>query len=114
MPIPEDIYEEGRNYRLRLCSLVSEAVVVAPGSKINLCDGCDEPIWVNETQVPPPLPDGVELHGDLNICRHCSRKVQEGYPEPTPAEFLPQEFMGMPLTEEMKGEVRKFFGLTPP
>lgn len=108
MPLPSDIYDEGRNYRLRLSMLVSEAIAVAPSSKIHPCDGCGELIWVAEGQAIPPLPDGMELHGDLSICRHCAKKVNDEGPSPNDE----PTFLDQPdATPEMREEARRYFGL---
>lgn len=111
MPIPDDIYEEGRNYRLRLSMLVDEAVAVSYGSKIHQCDGCGELIWVNEIQPMPPMPEGMELHGDLSVCRHCAKKINDEGPSPNDEPtFLNQG----PIPEDVMDEARRYFGIGKP
>lgn len=108
MPLPSDFYDDDKLYRLRLCMLVEEAVAVAHGSRIHPCDGCGQLIWVNETQVIPPLPDGMVADGDVSVCRACAKEIHEKsqVEEPT---FLQQE-----LSPEVMAKVREFFGLESP
>jgi hypothetical protein len=107
MPLPDDFFNDDRNYRIRLCMLVIDADPqwVVPGSKINLCDSCDEPIWVNEAQTIPDLPEGMPLHGDVSVCKHCAAKINERATEGV-------EWAGEPPPEEVIDDVKRFFGLT--
>jgi hypothetical protein len=107
MPLPSDFFDEDVNYRIRLCMLVDEATAVAFGSKINPCDGCDALIWVNENQEIPPLPEGMTLNGDVNLCRNCAADVfrRAAVEEPVFLEDPPHADID---------EVKKYFGMTPP
>lgn len=107
MALPSNFYDDDVNYRIRLCMLVSEALAVAKGSKINPCDSCDALIWVAESQVIPPLPDGMTVDGDVNVCRHCAAEIFKQSGVETP-DFIDNQ------PPEVVDEVKKFFGLTPP
>ena len=106
MPLPDDMYDEDVVYRLRLCMLVSDADPnwVAPGSKINPCDGCDALIWVNESQVIPDLPEGLVAKGVLSICKNCAAEVNERSTEGV-------GWAGEPPPDAIIEEVKQFFGL---
>jgi hypothetical protein len=106
VPLPSDFYQQDRNYRIRLCMLVSEAISVVPGSKIDVCDSCDEPIWVSGTQDMPDLPDGMELHGDVSVCKNCARTIHQT------AHENEVDWLGPPPPPSIEEAVRKFFGLT--
>lgn len=106
MPLPEDFFEDDKNYRIRLCMLVTEADPnwVVPGSKINPCDSCGALIWVNEGQKIPPLPEGMELHGDVAVCKNCAHSINERSASGV-------EWAGPPPPAEIREDVEKFFGL---
>jgi hypothetical protein len=109
MPLPSDFYDDDKLYLLRLCMLVEEAVAVSYGSKIHPCDGCEELIWVNETQEIPPLPDGMVANGSLSVCRNCAKDINEKSQLPAPT-FLKQPG----VTPEVEAQAREFFGLETP
>lgn len=100
MPIPDDIYDEGVNYRIRLCLRFEENPMIGfiTDSKTRLCDGCASLIWVKEDQVVPEA--DVPITGDLFLCMECCREVAakdpDGPPEwlgPNPSELgIPDPF----------------------
>ena len=77
MPLPADFYDEGVNYRIRLCILLDENPLagLSNGSKVHPCDSCERPIWVHEAQVMPPMPEGMELTGDVSVCGPCMAHI---------------------------------------
>lgn len=82
MPIPDDWDEPDRNYRVRGCQRVADAPIVGffTGSKVHMCDRCDEPIWLDENQIIPDA--GLEIHGDIAVCLQCLMALQEEADEP--------------------------------
>lgn len=108
MPLPDDILDESKNYRIRLCVLVADAAVVFEGSKIHPCDGCEELVWVDEQQEIPPVPDGQTVDGDLNLCRDCTRSL--GGEMKTPIDFLDQPW----VSPALRDFVRDYYGLGSP
>jgi hypothetical protein len=107
MPLPDDFYDEDKNYRIRLCMLLTEAIAVAPGSKINPCDSCGELVWVNETQEIPPLPEGMVLSGDVSVCRNCASEIFQK------SDVAEPDFLLKP-PDELLDKVKKYFGMTKP
>jgi hypothetical protein len=102
LSLPEDFYDDDKNYRIRLCMTILDADprLVVAGSKIHPCDRCDTLIWVNESQAVPPLPDGMELHGDVSVCFPCAQAIRDhsevespSWLGPTPEEYgIPDPF----------------------
>jgi hypothetical protein len=91
VPLPADFYDEDKNYRIRMCMTIEQAVFVVPGSKVHQCDSCGAPIWVNENQVIPEA--DVEFNGDVSLCMTCTQMVHrlaEEEPQwlgPSPEDF---------------------------
>jgi hypothetical protein len=106
MPLPENFFEDDENYRIRLCMLVDDADPnwVVPGSKVNPCDSCGALIWVNESQVIPDLPEGMELSGDVAVCKVCAAYIGERATEGV-------EWAGTPPPQVVIEDVKKYFGL---
>lgn len=71
--LPSDFFDDDRNYRIRLCMLVSEADLVMKDSKVYPCDSCDRPIWVHEAMTVPDA--DVEIHGDVKVCNQCMNYI---------------------------------------
>jgi hypothetical protein len=73
VPLPDDLHDESRNYRIRMCIKVAENPVVGfiTGSKVHLCDSCADPIWVDEKQALPDPPEGIVIDGDIKVCMDC-------------------------------------------
>ncbi len=107
MTLPEDFFDEGVNYRIRLCMLLKDAVAVAPGSKLHPCDGCDSLIWVNESQPIPDPPDGIVVTGDVNLCNVCSAMVFAAVNDPSDIQNIDT------VPPALRDMARKYFGLPP-
>lgn len=87
MPLPSDFYDEGVNYRIRICLKVDENPLVGllSGSRIHTCDDCGAAIWVKEDM---PVPEAsLPITGDLNLCQECGRRAVEGV-SPAKTEWL--------------------------
>lgn len=83
MALPEDIYEEGRNYRIRVCILFEDNPIIGAftNSVVAECDDCKRPIWVNPNQKVPEF--DAEIHGDLLLCLTCTLNCYEQDPNPS-------------------------------
>lgn len=79
MPLPDDIDDDDKNYRVRVCLRVSVNPTLGflTGSVVGVCDDCGEAIWVDESQPIPPLPDGATIDGDLMMCIECLARRSE-------------------------------------
>jgi len=90
MPLPPDLYDKDSGYRIRICMLVVDNPLMGlvTGSKIHVCDGCGQPVWVNEDQVIPDIPDEFKkpevVVKDLAICVSCMREAEKQDPNPEP------------------------------
>lgn len=73
MPLPEDFRDDDRNYRTRIVIRVADNPTIgfATGSIVTVCDDCGEAVWLNPNQALPDMPNGLENHGDLNVCFQC-------------------------------------------
>lgn len=81
MPLPADFYDEGVNYRLRICMKVEDNPLIGlvSGSKVHVCDACGTAIWVQEKQVIPET--DVPITADLKVCVDCGRRATENSPD---------------------------------
>jgi len=66
------LHEPDKNYMVRVCMLVEEALLTAPGSVIEQCMECDRPIWVAANQPMPDPPEGMHIDGEVRLCLQCT------------------------------------------
>lgn len=91
MPLPADFYDDDKNYRIRMCMTIEQAVFVVSGSKVHQCDSCGTLIWVQENQVIPEA--DVRIDGDVALCLSCTQMVHRKTGEdpnwlgPSPEDF---------------------------
>ena len=66
------LHEPDKNYMIRVCMLVEEALMWIPTSVIEQCEECGRDIWVDTRQVMPPPPDGMHIDGEVRLCLQCT------------------------------------------
>lgn len=69
----QHIHDPDKNFRVRVCMLVSGVPYPFPGSIQVPCDECEQPIWLDPNQKLPEPEPGTVIHGDVNLCFSCFR-----------------------------------------
>ena len=90
MPLPDDLYSDDTNYRIRVCLDVAANpnALLVEGTVQKPCDGCRDALWVHENQALPDPNDGTKIDGDLNLCVTCVFSVLANTPGDDPLRWL--------------------------
>lgn len=67
-----ELHDPDKNYMIRVCMLVEEALMFTDRSVIEQCGECGRDIWVDTQQVVPPAPDGIRIDGEVRLCLQCT------------------------------------------
>jgi hypothetical protein len=66
------LHDPDKNYMVRVCMLVKDALFHSPNSTIMQCEECGQDVWYDTAQVIPPHPEGIQIDGEVKLCLVCT------------------------------------------
>lgn len=66
------LHDDGKDYMIRVCMGLDEALITVPGSVVRQCEECDKDVWYDTRQTAPVPPEGVTIEREVVLCLNCT------------------------------------------